>query len=92
MNYKYDFKSVRRVTKRVARRLYDKGIDVLFIPCKCNPERDVWGLSIWENKELWGQLDSFDAIVNAYTDYNCNYELGKYIAFYIKKEGVLINE
>ena len=84
----YKFDGLKRINKTVARKMYNEGKDVLFIPCNCNPNRDVWGLSIWENKDNWGQFpdfDAFDTLVLTYISYNCNNELGKYPAFYIKK-------
>ena len=81
----YEFKTVKRISKTVARTLYNKGEDVLFIPCNCRPEPDFWGLSIWENKDLDGQYKDFDTLVSYYESYNCRNELGRYAAYYIKK-------
>lgn len=77
----HSFGKYRRIDKRVARRLYDAGEDVLFIPCNMRPD-NMWGLGIVENKYLLGQEETFDKLVNAYTWYNCNNETGRYIAFY----------
>lgn len=35
--YKYEFNNLIRVNKKAARRLYNEGCDVLFIPCKVDP-------------------------------------------------------
>ena len=86
MNYKFDFKDIQRVDKRIARTLYEKGVDVLFLPCKINPERDIWNLGIWENKDLEGQYECFDILVSYYSAYNCDSHLGRYVSFYVKKE------
>lgn len=83
---KYNFKTLERINKRAAKKLYNSGVDVLFIPCKCNPENNFYNLGIWENKYLDGQHETFEKLLNEYEYYNCNYNvLGKYTAFYIKK-------
>ncbi len=84
MNRQY-FKTVKRVNKKVARRLYEQEKEVLFIPCKCRPEPDIYGLGIWEHKDLWGQYKDFDTLVSWYEFYNCSNELGRYTAFYIEQ-------
>ena len=75
--------TLKRINKYKARVAYYNGLDVLFIPVKCNPLNKHCSLGIWENKNLWGQYDSFSALYNAFSYYNCNNETGKYIAFYI---------
>lgn len=42
---KYHFSNLERITKTRARKLYNSGNDILFIPCKLNPENDfiTWG-------------------------------------------------
>ena len=83
---KYNFKNLERVNKTKARRLYNAGCDVLFIPCKLNPENNFYNLGIWENKELAGQYENFDKLVNAFEFYNCRPDTGNYTAFYINKK------
>ena len=75
-----------RISKLAARKEYNNGKEVLFIPCKIHP-LNMYGLGIWENKFLNGQYDNFDELCNWFTWYNCDSERGKYIAFYLKKEG-----
>lgn len=82
--YKYQFNGLTRIDKRQARREYNNGNDVLFIPCKLNP-MSMCGFGIWENKHLCGQHDNFDRLCDWFTWYNCTNETGKYIAFYIRK-------
>lgn len=82
----YNFKGLKRVTKTTAKKLYNAGLDVLFIPCNLSPV-SPWGLGIWQNINLLGQYDSFEKLCNYYEFYNCmDAETGKYIAFYIKEE------
>lgn len=84
---KYNFNNLERISKIKAEKLYNSGLTVLFIPCKCNPENNFYNLGIWENKYLQGQFETFQELLNNYEFYNCNYnELGLYTAFYIKKE------
>lgn len=79
----YNYNGFKRINKRIARKLYNDGVDVLFIPCKLRPD-NMWGLGIWENVNLSGQYGSFDKLCNEFIWYNCNFETGNYIAFYIK--------
>ena len=72
-----------RIDKRQARKLYDNGAEVLFVPCNVNPVNS-WGLGIWETNNLWGQYKDFNTLVMWFEIYNCNSELGNYTAFYIK--------
>lgn len=74
-----------RITKSVARKIYNEGGNVFFVPCYCNPDNNVWGLGIWQNKYLDGQYDNFDTLVNAYEGYNCNGQTGEYAAYYIRR-------
>lgn len=80
----YETSKYIRISKAEAKKKYENGDSVLFIPCKLNPENS-WGLGIEENKYLWGQCDSFEKLCNEYTFYNCNSETGTYIAFYTRR-------
>lgn len=88
---KYDFRTLERITKTTAKKLYNAGLDVLFIPCKLNPENDFYSLGIWENKFLDGQHDTFEKLENAFSYYNNRPDTGKYTAFYIKREKMMIH-
>lgn len=83
--HKYETKNLIRVNKTVARKLYNLGFDVGLCPCKANPETP-WGLIGKFNRN--GYYDCFDSLVNAFTWYNCNNELGKYVAYYVDKNKV----
>ena len=85
---KYNFNTVIRINKIQARKLYNEGKDVFFIPHKLNPENNFYNLGIWENKDLWGQYEDFETLVNNFEHYNCTNETGLYTAFYIKKESI----
>ena len=80
----YNFNGLERINKTKARKLYENGKDVLFIPCNIRPD-NMWGLGIWENKDLNGQYDNFDELCFWYAAYNCDSYRGRYIAYYIKK-------
>lgn len=84
---KYNFNNLERISKAKAEKLYNSGVDVLFIPCKCNPENNFYNLGMWQNKSLWGQFETFQQLVKNYEYYNCSYnELGLYTAYYIRKD------
>jgi hypothetical protein len=66
-----------KISKKLARKLYDDNIPVIIIPCKCSPH------SVWlTGCEMVKNECSFDKFVNEFTYYNCCYELGYYPAFY----------
>ena len=55
-------RTLKRINKTVARRLYNEGRDILFIPNKLNPDNDFYLLGIWENKDLNGQYKDFEKL------------------------------
>lgn len=67
----------QKIDKRAARKLYDNNQPVFIIPCKCSP-----GAMWLTGFEMVKEDQTFDQFVNAFTYYNCNYELGYYPAFY----------
>ena len=79
---KYETKNLIRVNKTVARKLYNLGFDVGLCPCKVNPE-SPWGVIIMVNKNRYDY--TFDKMVDKFSWYNCNRELGQYVAYYINK-------
>lgn len=80
----YDFRNYKRISKKAARRLFDEGVEIRIAPCKVNIDYDRYGFSFDISKELNADYD-FNTLVNMCTYYNCNYELGYYLAYYIKK-------
>lgn len=60
-----------------AKKLWKKGIKVFATPCKCNLQ--------WLNFEMRSTED-FDKQANAISYYNCNYETGRYLHYYVKED------
>lgn len=82
-NYKiYDGEKVYiRVNKTTAKRLYEKGEDIIISPCKFRPNHP-YGLSIQVNKSYWDNV-TFKQLVDNYTIFNCrDNETGRYPAYY----------
>ena len=76
---------VVRISKAMARKLYEEGVDILFIPCNLRPD-SPWGLGIWNSADIWGNTETFDSLVNSFEIYNCcNTETGNYCAYYVKE-------
>lgn len=71
-----------RITKSKARVLYDKGVTIRFTPCKCHPD-NLWGVYCETNIKKY---NNFDLFVNMFEQFNCSNELGKYTAYYVRKE------
>lgn len=76
---------LKQIQKRTAKKLYEQGKNVFFIPCKLSPYNKVWNLGIWQNKNLNGQYKDFETLYNSYCYYNCTNETGTYIHFYIEQ-------
>ena len=72
----------RRVSKHIARKLYEKGEPVLFCPVNLIPG-GFWGNGcIVTKEEGW----TFEEVLNTFEFYNCiNNETGYYTAFYIEE-------
>lgn len=82
---KYETKTLKRISKHAARRVYDNGGVITIIACKLSPENTFYNFGITTNKTRCGGA-TFDQFVNAYEFYNCNYECGYYAAFYIRRD------
>ena len=88
-----EIKGWTRVSKAKARKLYDEGQTIRVCPCKVNPANEFYPLSYDMNvadvfdPEPYDWEKKFDTRVNRFEYYNCQYnELGKYSAFYVRKE------
>lgn len=79
---KYNFKEYKRISKVKARKLFASGEEIRIAPCKVNIDNEYYHFYFDINNKSEG---SFDTLVNMCTCYNCNYELGYYLAYYIKK-------
>lgn len=80
----YNFKNYKRISKAKARKLFADGMEIRITPCKVNIDHDRYGISFDISKELNADYD-FNKLIDMCTYYNCNYELGYYLAYYIKK-------
>ena len=71
---------MEKINKTQARKMFNQGINLQMIPNKCNPN-SAWfeGAYIFDNSDE----DTFDTLVNKITRYNCNSELGYYLAYYV---------
>lgn len=73
-----------RVQKRIARKLFNQGYKVTICPCKYNVYNEYWCCKETIHNKQYENMD-FDKIVNAFTYYCCNNELGSYPAYYVSK-------
>lgn len=68
---------MERINKSQARKLHAQHQSYIIVPCKCAPT------SMFAVKVQPGWCDrNFDTLVNEFTFYNCNSELGRYIHYY----------
>lgn len=85
---KYEFninnKEIVRISKALAKKLYNNGITVCFIPCNANIQSGLFGA--WCNIHEYYANNTFEKMVDSFTYYNCRYGLGNYLAFYVDKQ------
>lgn len=70
-----------RISKQAAKKRYEAQQHVIIIPCKCVPG-NAWSIG---NRMYNVGGRTFDQYVNEWSYYNCNSELGRYPAFYVKE-------
>ncbi len=77
-------KKWRRVTKNRARKMFNKGRDIYFLPCKINPVIG-WdrGMVIPPKENNNPKEKIFDQVCDVFERYGCNSRLGKKASFYI---------
>ncbi len=94
---RYDNNGIVRVSKSMARRLYNAGKAIYLLPCKVRFE-NMWikpvravpdelttiGTSTGFDTVV-ARNKEFETVVNCFEYYNCNNELGRYTAFYTLK-------
>ena len=74
-----------RVSMKTARKVYEAGFAVCFIPVNMKPF-GPWGLGAVLDKNEVRRLNcdaDFEKVCDNLKYYNCNAEAGRYIAFYI---------
>lgn len=71
----------KRISKTAARKIYEANGNLYMCPVNINPENS-WGLLLGPVSTF----EPFDEMVKWATYYNCYPELGRYLAFYIRKE------
>lgn len=75
--------AMKRVTKRVARSLYNLGYTIHCVPVNMTLS-SMWHRPFTIQKELYSceQAGNFDNVVNHIEYYNCNHETGYYLKYY----------
>lgn len=81
----YIINGYKRISKAAAKKEYENGKTIRFVPCKIAPV-NAWGIGFDECKAEGGAeyAGRFESLVNAITWYNCNSATGYYLAYYIK--------
>ena len=76
---KHDGNTYTRVTKKVARRFWNSGASVTFIPVGMKP----FGMFTHRMTSSAAEGEDFDAVVKNYEYYNCSESYRRYTAFYV---------
>lgn len=72
---------MKKINKATARRLFNQGVEITVMPCKC-AIGSAWFTGARIARDY--SDSTFDQIINAFTHYNCCYELGYYPAYYVE--------
>lgn len=72
-----------RISKTAAKRRFTEGKETYVVPCKVRIGGPWYNEAPRIMRHDYG--DTFDSWINAFTAYNCNYELGYYPAYYVKE-------
>lgn len=72
---------MKKVSKSVARKMFNAGEVIHIVPSKANPASMWFRDSMIVISKL--RTPDFDAIVEKFQYYNCNNQLGKRVAYYI---------
>lgn len=77
----------KKIDKRNARKRWNNGESILLVPCKHNPNSNLYFVFGSLVNKSDADCDTFDSVVNQFEYYNCQYgELGRYAAYYIKED------
>ena len=71
-----------KITKTLARKMYDNGEEVMIVPNKVRPNGM---LANWTTKPTDDPDAYFDKLCNAIFYYNCSPETGMNLAYYAKE-------
>ena len=71
-----------KITKALARKMYDNGKEVMIIPNKVRPDGI---LASWTTKPADDPHADFDRLCTAIFYYNCSPETGMSLAYYAKE-------
>jgi len=89
---KIEMNGYKRISKRMAEKLYNSDGTINLAPCKvCPDDKGMWVTPYSANKketfDRYQKDQTFDQLVNSFEYYNCQHnELGKYTSFYVKEE------
>ena len=72
---------MEKLTKKQARSLYNKGIEVLFVPSKLNP-KSAFGITVKACINQFNGEVPFDTFLNHFRYYNCGTHSGLGIHYY----------
>jgi len=71
-----------KITKALARKMYNNGEEVMIVPNKVRPNGM---LASWTTKPVDDPDADFDKLCNAIFYYNCSPETGMNLAYYAKE-------
>lgn len=87
---KTEIDNFARVTKKQAEKFFLSGKTIRLTSSNLSPT-NIWGAFVDINKKIAEENDeTLPKILNAFSYYNCNYQSGKYISFWIDKEQMAV--
>ena len=71
-----------KITKALARKMYDNGEEIMFIPSRMKPTSPF---GIWITKPVEAEENAFEKLCNVMFYYNCSPETGMTLHYYAKE-------
>lgn len=73
----------KRVTKTIAHKYYNEGCNIIIAPVNANMY--YMHFDLWLKTNINEYQDSFERLVNNFSWYNCNSELGNYCKYFVNE-------
>lgn len=73
----------RKISKKLAIKMYNENYNITLVASKCRPEGFL-ACHIKRSDYFNGDAPTLDKYSNEYRYYNCNYETGRAVAFYVE--------
>ena len=74
---------LKKITKKLAIKMYNENYNITIVASKCRPDGFLAIHTCIEKREDF--YTNFEKVCNEYRYYNCSYETGRTVAFYVER-------